>query len=180
MNIYHTLPYGAEQLQTLARKVILEKYYTKIMKKQFLALISLVFIITGCTSNSGGSGVTPTDVVLSPTIADGGQVLVPRPDLPVVAIYRTSNFLLELFYANNQFTYYGTIQMPTPCHTIDVTVAVRESFPETVVMSFKTVQPEEQCTQVVSQKHISGTVAVSAGANFDITLDNVAVPKFVN
>lgn len=150
------------------------------MRKQILLLTSLIFLVTACTSNSGGSGVAPTDVVLKPTIADGGQVLVPRPDLPVVATYRTSSFILELFYANNQFTYYGTIQLPTPCHTIDVTVAVRETFPETVVMKFETTQPDGQCTQVVSQKHISGTIAVSDAANFDITLDNVAVARFVN
>jgi hypothetical protein len=87
------------------------------------------------------------------------------PDQPPLA-----DELIELSfnYENGAYSYKGTIQTPTPCHTVETEQIIREVFPEDVDLKFSTQDSGEICIQVIDSKEVSGQIRVSEGATIRV------------
>ena len=66
----------------------------------------------------------------------------------------------------------GEIELPTPCHTLDTMIIVRESFPEQVTIEFTTTATDELCIQVITARPFAVEFAVSEQALITATLNN--------
>lgn len=65
----------------------------------------------------------------------------------------------------------GSISVPTPCDSLDVTARVMESFPEQVVLDFKTTSSDDVCVQVVSDRRFKLDFKASENASIRATMN---------
>jgi len=73
-------------------------------------------------------------------------------------------------------TLVGEVLVPTPCHTLEAEVLIRESFPEQVTIVFSIVSTEaELCAQVVTPAVFAESFEASEEALITATLDGEAV-----
>jgi len=83
----------------------------------------------------------------------------------------------KIITAKHQFkdgthTIVGEIDMPTPCHLLDWDVMIAESFPEQVMIGFKSVyNSADVCAQVVTPQRFKVTFKASEKAVISATLD---------
>ena len=82
------------------------------------------------------------------------------PDLSSVAVQATKT------YSNGVFHISGTFSLPTPCHTLDVTSLVAESYPEQVSINMTVQDPGNPCVQVIDERAWSIDVKASEQATF--------------
>lgn len=66
-------------------------------------------------------------------------------------------------FKNGLHTYVGSIDTPTPCHSIEGTAIVKESYPEQVDIRIETKESEGICAQVITAKKFK--VSFSASQN---------------
>jgi hypothetical protein len=88
------------------------------------------------------------------------------------------NDLIEVSfnYENGAYTYSGTIQTPTPCHTVETEQVIREVFPEDVDLKFTIQDSGEVCIEVIDLKEISGQITVSEAATIQVFVNDVPQP----
>lgn len=67
-------------------------------------------------------------------------------------------------FKNGLHTYVGTIDAPTPCHTISGEAIVKESYPEQVDIRIETRESGEICAQVVTTKRFKVSFSASQSA----------------
>ncbi len=95
-----------------------------------------------------------------------------RPDEPID---------IEFSYANGAYSYSATIQKPTPCHTVESDVIVRESLPEQVDVRFVVKDSGEMCIQVIDEETVTGEILVSEAALIRVFVnDQVQAGQGVN
>jgi hypothetical protein len=75
---------------------------------------------------------------------------------------------LSFSYSDGTYVYSGTIQKPTPCHTVEADIVVRERFPEDVDLKFTIIDSGQICSQVIDEEPVSGEIAVSEGATISV------------
>lgn len=87
----------------------------------------------------------------------------PAPNEPQVSVE----------YADGAWNYIIEVDIPTPCHGIDVDSAVAESYPEQISLTLTTTEPSDDavCPQVVERTMVEGSVTASEYASMTITLD---------
>lgn len=70
----------------------------------------------------------------------------------------------------------GEVEMPTPCDLLESEVVVMESFPEQVLINFKTInQSEGLCAQVITPARFKVEFSASEGASISATLNGERV-----
>jgi hypothetical protein len=79
-------------------------------------------------------------------------------------------------YEDGAYTYRGTIQTPTPCHTVETEQVIREIFPEDVDLKFTIQDSGEICIQVMGSERISGQIPVSEGATIKVFVNDTLQP----
>jgi hypothetical protein len=75
-------------------------------------------------------------------------------------------------YGNDAYKYTGTIQTPTPCHTVETEQVIREKFPEDVDLKFAIQDSGNICTEVIDQKEVSGQIKVSEKATIRVYIND--------
>lgn len=83
-----------------------------------------------------------------------------------------NNLDISFTYDNGEYEYRGTVQTPTPCHSVETETIVRESFPEDVELRFTTIASDENCTQVIDTKDVSGEIRVSEIATVRVFMND--------
>jgi len=68
------------------------------------------------------------------------------------------------FFINGEHTFAGTIELPTPCHLLQVDASVLESYPEQVVLDFTVLNNAEMCPQVITPQRFKVSVSASKQA----------------
>src|SRR3990167_3392999 len=132
------------------------------------ALSLLMAIFSGCTllSPTLEPKITPTAVVY-PAIQTGD----------IIKQFRSEKLLLNFYYNNSKYQYYGTITLPNPCYQVKVDALISESYPEQVSMNIITQDSGEICIQVVSEKIIARELAVSRDAVIRVKLNGTEIPE---
>ncbi|MFQ5492755.1 MAG: hypothetical protein ACE5DX_01170 [Candidatus Dojkabacteria bacterium] len=138
------------------------------MKIHKLFLVSVLLFLSGC--NLLGLGGTPPDdsEFDTPTRPTTGEL---------THTFKTEGFKLELFYEDAEFTYFGTMQTPTPCSEVQVETLIAESFPEQVSINFTTKESDEICIQVIGERTFSGTVTVDREASFSVRVNGQPISE---
>jgi len=70
------------------------------------------------------------------------------------------------FYIDGTHTIVGEILMPTPCDLLQSDVAVRESYPEQVMIDFSVVNNADACMQVITPARFQVSAMASEAATF--------------
>ena len=81
-------------------------------------------------------------------------------------------------YADGNVTYNITVAKPSPCHYLNVTKRVLESYPVQVMIDVVISEPEEgtMCAQVVTEETLTGKIGTgSRPASVTVNLDGSAV-----
>ncbi|MCK5026940.1 MAG: hypothetical protein KAS07_00825 [Candidatus Pacebacteria bacterium] len=68
-------------------------------------------------------------------------------------------------------TYVGEIDLPTPCHELNHTITIAESFPEQVTIDFITKTETEVCAQYIIPEPFSVSFTASREAQVSMTLN---------
>jgi|SRR3989344_3890225 len=71
---------------------------------------------------------------------------------------------LEHGYIADANTFSGSIESPTPCHTLKTDAEISESNPEQITLKFSTIASEEPCAQVKAEKDFTIVVPSSPSA----------------
>lgn len=75
-------------------------------------------------------------------------------------------------FQDGTHTLTGEIELPTPCHELSYTVAVRESFPEQVSIDFTSSAPADAvCAQVITPKPFEVVFEASEEALITATMN---------
>lgn len=89
---------------------------------------------------------------------------------------------VETKYEGGKLKYKGTVQTPTPCHTLKDETMVLESFPEQVQirLTIGYMKPNKPnnigvCAQIITEKEFSGEVQASSQAVVSVYLDGKLV-----
>ena len=69
----------------------------------------------------------------------------------------------------------GEVELPTPCHILDWTVAVAESFPEQVFIDLTSSTQAEACAQVITPARFKVEFEASEEARISMTLNRKPV-----
>lgn len=86
--------------------------------------------------------------------------------------------VVEKSFINGEHTLTGQLTVPTPCHTIEQEVIIRESYPEQVQIDFKIVDSGGVCAQVLVDQEFEVSFQASELATVQAFLDGVPI-KFV-
>jgi|SRR3989344_2912928 len=132
------------------------------------ALSLLMAIFSGCTL------LSPT---LEPKITPTAVVYPAIPTGDIIKQFRSEKLLLNFYYNNSKYQYYGTITVPNPCYLVKVDALIAESYPEQVSMNIITQDSGEICVQVVGEQIIAGDLAVSREAIIKVKVNNVEIPE---
>lgn len=129
--------------------------------KTFLSIAVIVILIAiGITYYfSTRNNETPVPVNQNP----GGNGAV----LPA----ETQTITAEHAFRNGTHIVAGTISVPTPCDSLGVTARIMESFPEQVVLDFKTTSSDDICVQVVSDRRFKIDFKSSENASIKATMN---------
>ena len=123
--------------------------------------VLFILLVTGC------------NYVAKPDSGDKPATVDPTaPAGEIAASYSGADISVAFYNETNHFTYFGTLQAPTPCHEVKVDSIVAESYPEQVSLNIKTEDSGQVCTQVITPKKFSGTINVSKDAKFTISYNN--------
>lgn len=91
----------------------------------------------------------------------------------------SEEFSITHTFSEGVHTYRGVLSLPTPCHTLEQTARVAESFPEQITLAFSSIAPEADiaCIQVVSEETFSVSVEASVEASLvTVMLDDRTIP----
>ncbi len=86
-------------------------------------------------------------------------------------------------YSEGVHTYTGIMQVPTPCHSLEQTATVAESFPEQITLIFSSVAPETDmgCITVISEEPFSVSVEASPEAELvNVIMDDNSLAFILN
>lgn len=120
------------------------------MRKFSLLLLLTALVFVGCTTTND----------------------LPNGDSNDTGSFSKSDFTLETEYmGDNNWTYTISADMPTPCHSFEVQVAIAESFPEQVYFDIAVTEPgiAETCIQQIDPQSETGEVMVDEEATFSIS-----------
>jgi len=117
------------------------------------SIIILVLIVLGLVAWNRSTESVPVDETLNDGVANGGSALEQQAAL------------VSYSFNNGVHTYTGTIQAPTPCHTVTYEVQLSEEAPITPTIHFTIHNPtlDQVCTQVITE--IPFTVEFEAPEN---------------
>jgi hypothetical protein len=97
-----------------------------------------------------------------------------------VDMYDTSEYIrIEHVYARGTHTLIGEIPLPTPCHVLDSSTMIAESFPEQVTVNFVATTASEMCAQVITPEPFQVSFEASANALIRLTLNGDALKYIV-
>lgn len=99
-------------------------------------------------------------------IVEAPVVVVEEQTVPYPQITRID---AKQYYKDGVHTFVGEIEMPTPCDLLQATSAVRESFPEQIILNFTVINTAEMCAQTITLQRFSVTAAASAEATVQAT-----------
>jgi len=100
-----------------------------------------------------------------------------EPDLTDLQMTPPSIIELDRRYEDGVYFVSGSIDKPNPCYSIDLAVAIQESFPETVVLDFTSGYDEEAdlCSQVITPHVFNESFSVSVEADIRARFDRQSV-----
>lgn len=121
------------------------------MKKTIITIISLLVVLLVVLY--GYEFIFKKPIIESPTVSENTELYVPTTEL-------------KEQYKDSVYTFVGSIQVPTPCHTVQSKVNVIAD--NTYQIEVTTVPPSADtvCAQVITDK----TYKVSFGAGKNITV----------
>jgi hypothetical protein len=84
---------------------------------------------------------------------------------------------VEVDYADGAWNYAVEVDVPTPCHGVDVQELVAESYPGQVSVILTVTEPSgnEACPQVVDRTSVEGSVQASEYASMTITFEDEVI-----
>lgn len=128
----------------------------------------LILLVGGWFALMSDTNTTPTDEPTASEPTTSG----PTQDGIDVA---NESINLTFTYADNAFAYNGTVQKPTPCHSVETDLRIMESFPEQVELDINVVPTDEICAQVIDEEELSGEITVSEYASIRVYLNGEVV-----
>lgn len=105
------------------------------------------------------------------------SVIDKTKDTDTKTVVNSEKISLKTSFKNGKLKYSGSVQLPSPCHKLDIQTTVAESYPEQVQISLKIVDPDPGmlCATVIEEKEFSGELDVSANASISISLNGEKV-----
>ena len=110
------------------------------------------------------------------------NVVNTTPKSDTKTVVNTDKVTVKTTYENGVLKYSGSVQVPTPCYTLEVKASVLESFPEQVQIKLNVnelavddLENVNVCAQVVTEKEFSGEVQVSEDATVTVFLNDEQV-----
>lgn len=137
------------------------------MKKIYLISLTALLLLTSCSignnSDNNQTSIEPTQP--QPT----SEVIFGKPDKRFAA----DGFVMDLFYRDDGYDYYGTHQVPNPCYETKVEISISESYPEQVNIDIeaKNINDSDSCIQVVATNSFSGSFQVSRVAELGVIVN---------
>ena len=131
------------------------------MKNTIIAIISLLVLLTVCFY--GYEFVFKKPLVESPTDQAAEDLFTPTLDV-------------KEQYKDGTYTFVGTVQVPSTCHSLKTDVSEDATGGGTVssyTIAVTTVQPEEGvvCAQAVTERTFKVSVEAPEGSIFKVTVD---------
>jgi len=83
---------------------------------------------------------------------------------------------VEHSYTKGTHFFSGEINLPTPCHVLEHSVLIAQSFPEQVTILFDTSTKSEMCAQVITPEYFEVSFKASEDAAVVMTLDGEDLP----
>lgn len=105
----------------------------------------------------------------------GNEIVPPAPPPGNTGNTQKPTLAIEHGFFGGLHLYRGTIDLPTPCHTIAIESRVAESFPEQITLAITTRERQGVCAQVVTPTPFSTTVQASREARVSATLNGAPV-----
>ena len=98
-------------------------------------------------------------------------------DIDTKTVVNSKKVSLKTSFKNGKLEYSGSVQLPSPCHKLDIQTTIAESYPEQVYISLKIIDPDPNmlCASVIEEKEFSGQLQVSANASISVSLNGEKV-----
>lgn len=116
----------------------------------------------------GVLALTLVVAIVYPRFADPNGPTTQEPE-PITS--ETVVVPLRHQYLSGTHVYIGTVSVPTPCHALEASAIVKESFPEQVDIVVVSSPGEGVCAQVVTEKKFKVAYNASGDALMSIFLD---------
>ncbi len=98
-------------------------------------------------------------------------IVSPQPSEPIGPNPSSMSVSATKTYTNGTFHIAGTVSLPTPCHNLDVSSRVMESYPEQVVIDMIVTDAGNPCVQVIDERAWSVDVKASENAVFSVRIN---------
>ncbi len=110
---------------------------------------------------------------VSDSSTNGVTVVDKTKDDDTKTVVSSEKISLKTSFRNGKLEYSGTVQLPTPCHKLDIQTTIAESYPEQVQISLEIMDPDPEtlCASVMEEKEFSGELSVSANASISVSLN---------
>lgn len=142
-------------------------WYSKLGALALIIILPFIGFYLGMFYTQGSSDPTTGSVSIIDKIKD-------KDTKTVVNSKKVS---LKTSFKNGKLEYSGTVQLPSPCHKLDIQTTIAESYPEQVYISLKIIDPDPNmlCASVIEEKEFSGELKVSANASVSVSLNGERV-----
>ena len=142
-------------------------WYSKLGALLLIIILPIVGFYLGMIY-SQGSGYSTTGSV---------SIVDKTKDTDTKTIVNSEKISLKTSFKNGKLEYSGSVQLPSPCHKLDIQTSVAESYPEQVQISLEILDPDPEmlCATVVEEKEFSGELDVSANASISVSLNSEKV-----
>lgn len=148
-----------------------------------LAILVIGMFVFTYLQSDPGEDTTPEQTDENPqqdgTDRSGDDRTTPPADEP--ASDEAEALQLTQSYRDGALHISGTLETPTPCHTITVEPVILESYPEQVVLDIQTTPGEGMCAQVLTEQSFTAVATTSAEATIvSAQVNNTNVPISVS
>ena len=142
-------------------------WYSKLGALALIIILPIVGFSLGMIYGQGTSDSTTGNVFIIDKIKD----------IDTKIVVSSKKISLKTSFKNGNLEYSGVVQLPTPCHKLDIQTTVAQSFPEQVQISLKIIDPDPEmlCASVIEEKEFSGQLQVSANASISVSLNGEKV-----
>lgn len=142
-------------------------WYSKLGALLLIIILPVVGFYLGMVYTQGLSDSTTGSV----------SVIDKTKDTDTKTVVNSEKISLKTSFKNGKLEYSGSVQLPSPCHKLDIQTTVAESYPEQVTINLEIIDPDPGmlCASVIEEKEFSGELDVSANASISVSLNSEKV-----
>lgn len=142
-------------------------WYSKLGALLLIIILPVVGFYLGMVYTQGLSDSTTGSV----------SVIDKTKDTDTKTVVNSEKISLKTSFKNGKLEYSGSVQLPSPCHKLDIQTTIAESYPEQVYISLEIIDPDPGmlCATVIEEKEFSGKLNVSANASISVSLNGEKV-----